>query len=380
MSAGIFLEKVQCQLFYLENQLDNIVNIADKASELMIQGGELYGTSDEVGFVNELNARSGGLMNIKPAPDPSEIKKGDVIFAATLDLDPKDQEKKLQGFRDAGAYVILIGSRDASVIGTADSFIDTGLSSGTAPMVPQNGKNICPAGGILNITALWLLTAEYAAACTRRGKMHIFWQSACLPDGKKRNTKYKGRYFHTPAEFSIPAIPPEILGRSYLDNLHRCFSGLSRSEIDKFREAGSKAAETIKWGGTVWCEAIGHHMPSQRGIPGDPEILTMVFPEQGEGGITLKNGDLYIYNGYYIYPEENLTRAREAEIDSVWITGGREIQKISPFSKEIHIDAYWRYADASLFIPNYDVKIVPASGVVMTTTLWMMTAETAANL
>ena len=59
------------------------------------------------------------------------------------------------------------------------------------------------------------------------------------------------------------------------------------------------------------------------------------------------------------------------------MTGGREAQTISAMPGEIHIDAHWRYGDACLTIPGYDVRIVPESGVVMTATLWMLTAAAA---
>jgi hypothetical protein len=121
-------------------------------------------------------------------------------------------------------------------------------------------------------------------------------------------------------------------------------------------------------------------MPWQRGIDGDPGIMKMVFPEQGEKDLSLGESDYYLYNGYYIYPKDNLERARSSGISSSWLLGGREVHSISPFPGEIHIDAYWRYADASLYFPGYDIKVIPASGVVMTATLWALNAEIARGL
>ena len=87
-----------------------------------------------------------------------------------------------------------------------------------------------------------------------------------------------------------------------------------------------------------------------------------------------------MYIGYYFYPEEQLSKVRKAGIPSLWIMGGKEIESIYPEKDEIHIDAYWRYGDASVWIPGYDIKIAPASGVIMTAALWLCYAATAQAL
>ena len=87
--------------------------------------------------------------------------------------------------------------------------------------------------------------------------------------------------------------------------------------------------------------------------------------------------DFYIYNGYYTYPEEEFPKYRELGVRSAWILGGREVHDIFPEPGEIHVDARWRFGDASLYIPGHDIKILPVSGVVMTATLWMVVAEVA---
>ena len=57
--------------------------------------------------------------------------------------------------------------------------------------------------------------------------------------------------------------------------------------------------------------------------------------------------------------------------------GGKDVESIYPKKGEIHIDAYWRYGDAAVRIPGYDIKVLPASGVVTTAMLWMLHAAAA---
>jgi hypothetical protein len=108
----------------------------------------------------------------------------------------------------------------------------------------------------------------------------------------------------------------------------------------------------------------------------------MVFPERKETSGPFVPGDVYLCNGYFLEPAEILSEVRGAEIPSVWILGGRERMQAfaadAPGHKhEIHIDAHWHFGDACVNVPGYGIPIIPPSGVIMTTTLWMLVAEVA---
>ncbi len=370
-NVSFYLEYLQKKFTIVENQLDVIVSAADKTAERIIGGGKLYGYGDEEGFEAELGSRAGGLMGIERLGESDEVGTGDVIIAATQERDVSVQKERLERYRKSGAYIILIGSEESALRICSDAFINTGLAKGTAAIVPFKENLTCPTAGVIDITAMWVFVLEYTSACIRRGKMPVFWKSVCVPAGMGWIEKYTGQVFHEPGEFEIPFVPEKELARTYLSNLHRCIGGIRSTEINKIRETGKLAAETIKKGGTVYCDAMGHHAQSQRGIDGDPGMFTIGFPESGEIAGPLKEDDYYIYNGYYIYPEIQLKAVREAGIKSTWILGGNDVDSICPHDGEMHVDAFWRYGDASVRIPGYGVKVAPASGVIMTATLWL---------
>jgi hypothetical protein len=378
--AEQYLGTLQEKLVSIEEALDSLASAADRAADRIVSGGRFFADGDEGGFAGELCGRSGGLMGIGPAPSPEAVASRDVVIAASLGLQPNSLLERLHTYMHRGALVVTVGSGRSWIRGEGHAHLDTFVEPGTVPVVPHRGQMICPCGGALAITAAWVFVAEFVTACLRRGRVPVCWQSVGLPDAPARNARYGGMVFHPPGDFLVEPVPDREKGREYLAELHRCLSSIRLREGHHFTDAGRLAAEAIRTGATVWCDALGHHLPAQRGIAGDPALFSLQFPERGEKGKRFSPGDVYVYNGYYFYPKEELELARKSRIGSVWILGGKEVLSISPHLGEIHIDAHWRYGDTSIVIPGYDVPIIPASGVVMTATLWMMVAAAAQYL
>ena len=375
-----YVKAVEASLINIDNGMDAISSAADAAAVRACNGGKIYGLSDEEGFISELSYRAGGLVITSGAPASSEITGQDVILAATQDRALEDQRSRMRECREEGALVILIGSGASKLREECDLFIETSLPAGSAPIVQHKDALICPLAGVVHIAILWVFCLEFTMACVRRGKVPAFYQTGCLTAGSLRNSVHRTVPFHPEGEFRIDPIPAGEKGREYLANLHRCFGGIRATEWEKLEETGILAATTIESGHTVWCDSIGHHLPSQKGIEGDPEFFYIHFPESKDAVGPFKPGDIYIYNGYFFFPEEELAAARKAGVPSVWIMGGKEVESIYPQEGEIHINGYWRYGDASMRIPGYDIKVAPASGVVTTAMLWMLHAAAADGL
>lgn len=379
-SAAEYLRCIMQHVNECERTIDLLADQADIAAARVVDGGKLYGLSDDGGgFVSELSGRSGGLTGIAEAPDISDIRANDFVVAATVDQSIDELRERISTCREKGAHVMLIGSEASAIRDAADGFVTTGLSAGTAPLFQFKDEDICPTAGVMNIALMWLFTAEFTAACTRRGKMPAFYQSVGVSYGSFRNQLFGQRMFYDDSEITVAPIPPRELGRQYLANLQRCLAGLLVGEIGKFARIGEIAGETLRSGNAVWCDVIGHHLNYQPGSVGDPGLIRFGRPERQEPADGVRKDDFYIFNGYYTYPQDQFPKYRDIGVRSAWLLGGRETQGIYPLPGEIHIDAQWRFGDASLYVPGHDIKILPVSGVVMTTTLWMIVAETAKN-
>lgn len=372
-----YVRSIETSLVDIDHGMGMISSAADIAAERACSGGKIYGLSDEEGFVGELSYRAGGLVITSAVPESTEVTSRDVILAVTQDRDVDDQRRRIDACRKKGAFVLLVGSGTSAIRSHCDLFFDTRLSGGAAPVIPYRDGHICPTAGAVHVSILWVFCLEFTMACARRGKMPAFFQTGGLKAGSARNEEHREVLLHPDGEFSIDPIPVGEKGREYLANLHRCFGGIRATEWEKLESVGEITAAAIGAGHTVWCDSVGHHLPSQAGIEGDPGFYRLGFPENKKKAGPFGPADIYIFNGYYLFPEEELAAAREAGVSSVWIMGGKEVESIYPHAGETHIDAYWRYGDASMRIPGYDIKVAPASGVITTAMLWMLHAATA---
>jgi hypothetical protein len=87
-------------------------------------------------------------MGVQEISDSDKVKAGDVVLAATQEVDAAAQKSRLESYKNAGAFVILIGSKDKALRSCADAFIRTGLPVGTAPVVSYKTGPACPAAGV----------------------------------------------------------------------------------------------------------------------------------------------------------------------------------------------------------------------------------------
>lgn len=383
--AEQYLDSVQAGLTGLERQLPAIAAAAAQAAERACAGGRVWALSDEEGFVSELQHRASGLMMVRGLPGGESfalddaVSAGDVVIAATQERAAAAQGSLLDRLAERGVAVTLIGSAESALRPQAAAFIDTGLPAGSAPVLSYGGAAICPLAAALNISAGWLWCIEMANACAALGRAPVFLMSGGLATGRDRNRQHEGKPFHDPGEYRIVPSPAGQKGRELAAEWLRCLAGIRATELGRIAEIGAVAAATRSAGRSVWCASIGHNLPAQRGLDGDPGFFRLLFPERDERA-DLQAGDFFIFNGYYTFPEEELAAARAAIERSAWIMGGKEIETIYPHPGEIHVNAYWQYGDASIRLPGYDVRVVPPSGVITTAMLWLLHAAAADHI
>lgn len=89
---------------------------------------------------------------------------------------------------------------------------------------------------------------------------------------------------------------------------------------------------------------------------------------------TLAGGALYIRDIYA--PRERLDKIRAKGARSVWV-GVPMGDDLDYQWLDVFIDPFWRFGDAVVEIPGYDVKIIPPSGVIQSMIYWMLSGEAA---
>lgn len=405
-----FITKIIACMEHTEDILGDMTSAADAAAAKVVNGGKIYVMDDETisrtgqektklmpgggysypmhedwgGFVAEACDRAGGLRHIQPVPLTGKLNDKDVVLVGTLELHPDDQVKQLQTYKETGALIIVFGSRKSKVAALADYLIDNGLETGIVPAVEIGDTVIGPTAGIANVTNMWVFIAEFVAAVTRQGKMPSLWQSMFVPGAAPRNERIGAFIFHP--DMRIMPVEPGVLGREYFTAVKGFLEKIKLNELQKFRDAGKLNAETITGSHKIVAGIIGHFMTSQRRMPGFPQnLFTIIENEYGADQLkgVLQNGDVWFHIGYSMYPERELKYAREvgAKTVCVFTPGPTDIGEGLPVEPDmslldLYIDPYWKHGDAVVEVPDYDTKILPPSGVVMSTCYWMVILET----
>jgi hypothetical protein len=130
---------------------------------------------------------------------------------------------------------------------------------------------VYPVVSLLNITWMWVLTAEIVAAMSQQGAMPAMYQSIQNLGSTDRNARVRDA--SAPSGWSmthdVPPIPAGVLGREYLTALLRSLSTLATVESPTVEAAARHCLATVETGGRVFPFLISHFPPHQSGAPGD---------------------------------------------------------------------------------------------------------------
>jgi hypothetical protein len=207
-----YLSRLSEGIQHSRAQLPAMTKSAQEAAHRVVAGGQLWIGGSQQEFGQEAVERAGGLMGINRASG-SVVKPGDVVLiGARGNLTPEDLES-VRKWRDAGAEVVAFASNGSNI---------------------AVGDQIIPLDTVLNLIDLWTWTGEFTAACTRLGKMPVFFKSYHLADGVEWAHRNRGQMFHS--DIKVSPIAPGVLGAQYLDQIQQIIDGI-KSESSHIRQA-----------------------------------------------------------------------------------------------------------------------------------------------
>ncbi len=371
--------------------LSTVIRSAEEAANRVKAGGDLFIASVRPDFVSEGMGRSGGLMllrqynsDAKLAHDPLHPKpatilspKDTVIFSWTNSTPDRDLALARE-LHATGAYVIGIGPKPAKQ-GADELLENVGmLLESSLPLTPAviqrfNGETY-PLVSLQNLAILWTFTGEFASALTRQGYMPAMYQSVLVPGARERNLGFRGQRFHK--EHTVPAIPAGQLGQMYLEKLGDIYSALRQDEVGSIEKVAQACTKVRKDGHEVHAFLISHFPMFQPGSPGDRRFMDAFegfsgeVPPQDWLTKVLKQGDLFFFLGYYRRPIEGYEAARRAGAQIVEVISGMGKPETAQPTPDYVINPRWPFGDALVPVTNYDVRILPSSGVVQASIYW----------
>lgn len=366
----------------VEDNLSVITEIAEVVAERTLSGGTLYIRDKESAFASEGLGRAGGLMLLKGGPEDTS-QRNTLLLGSSGSYRDYDTAQVETAHKEKDLVVAFCSHRQHSANGykpfedlpllwqIADYSIDNFLPDNDS-IVSIEGLNrkICPASLVVNALNLWTFTAEFIAACLRKGKMPTMYQSIYCPGSKERNAEVGKEKFHS--KLKTKPIESGRLGKEYLDEITKAISQIKATQMDKLKEAASLAAKAINSNKKAFVALMGHMPPRVPGGYGDPGIfVTRDFSDD-----ELRSGDFLALIEYIDVPKERLNKIKAKGVRSVWI-GVPMGDDLETPGLDLFIDPFWRFGDAVVKIPGYDVKVLPPSGVIQSMIYWLLLAETA---
>ncbi|MCE5340883.1 MAG: hypothetical protein LLF92_07115 [Planctomycetaceae bacterium] len=356
-------------------QLPRITASAQQVALRTIAGGKLWVSGRQRDFIHEAIGRAGGLMDIRPL-DVNSLRRGDsILYAVAGDLNSLDLAA-LRTWNHEGIYVVAFasGSLPQDINQPAATVLMKNFTSSGLPVNYNGRQMLCPIDTVLNILNLWTWTGEFTFASLREGKMPIFYQSYGLEGARLRAEKYIGKTFHE--DFKIPPVMPGVLGKAYMDAIQ---AALNRIVIN---DSNALDRTVVAWhaaepnASTAW--VIGHMFPehfqdvrapqpipfksSLHEIPGVHQEFPIYGPEQ-----------FILYLGYQYAPKLLLEQITERGFTLAYLSV--QSAQSPATSNIIFIDPCWSLADACVDVPNYDIAILPPSGVLNAAIYWSLLAN-----
>lgn len=365
-AAAAYCQKIQAGLAALVPMMPDYVRAAEAAAMRLASGGSLWLAGDR-GFVLEGLHRAGGLMGAQALPPLPSLQPNDVLLYGLISRPQAADETHWHHAQTQGALCVIMGPGALALSGKAGTFL-------AVPTPPADNPSALPTASPLLAAALWTFTGELVAALTRLGKMPALYQSVLIPGGRERNAVRQGRMWEP---LSVPPILPYRLGRTYIARVSNILRALRATQREKFHQAGQLAAQALQAGRTAWLAAAGHLPPELPGQTGDPGLLRpLKLREPDRLQEFVQSGDVIFYVGYFEpfgpWPQE----AHKLGAKIVTIVSGTPERPAEAMGADINLNGCWPYGDSLVDVPGYDIKILPASGVIQATALWMLVAET----
>jgi len=220
----------------------------------------------------------------------------------------------------------------------------------------------------------WVFTGELVAALTRIGKMPVIYETIGMYGGMARIEQYKNGAVAFHENMTVPPMAPGVPGAEYITRVGAMLLRVDADERAKLDKAGAWAREAKAAGKQLFMYSMGHLFPDEVaktdiGKTFKSAAWNAGFRTPPAPNDAYQPGDLAVLIGYQPPAIELVKRTRAAGARAVYVTvmGHRDDLESND---AIWIDPMWDWQDACVPITNYDVPMLPASGIVNGAIAW----------
>jgi hypothetical protein len=415
-SARAYLAHLGDEIALLKKQVPRVAEVAEASADNFIKTGVLIRGPVDIGFAREIGGRAGGFTSTSWLASRTEPGEEAVVVVAYAPHTTSNDDRMRQYARSAGYRVLFaspeqvrgLAERRGEEFGAEDYSAVIDNYAADHPFVFR-GRAV-PTATLLNIANGWVYVGELTAACTRRGKMPVFYLSFGVDgeNGYKRAAKYsvkvppgkrygKQRAFHhdaivsgdgeqEPGKMVIRPVESGVLGRRYLDRLGRYLEMYSGERFADLERILKRAEAAKRAGHQVYLTAVGHTFPDE--VPADERggairVITPRWNRKGYEAPAFEKGDLLIILGMPQYPAGMVRDALGRGADVI-VTSSQPPTDVEPARRDterfLWIEAPWPAGDGAVSVEGYDIKILPVTGFMNGALYYALRTELAVRL
>lgn len=371
-----------------------LIPSAEAAAAVYVRDGQQLGIFGDEGLASEAYGRSGGLMRLSRLGRTVSSDWHGVVLCFPRDGRLARDFAAIRNLVKTGRYVVMfvrpsVRAR-AEAAGVRPNALVTCHASAEGGLFRDSGGTwVVPTSPAASIVALWTWLGEFVAACTRLGRMPVMYQSYDVPGARHRPETFRGVRFHP--ELPVPMAAGHA-ATAYLRELADVVGRFRSAERQNVRHAADTAAASLLLGRRLYAFPHNHTLLRGRiGGPHDPGFFVQLNDDWFRARPTLQvdRGDLVFCIGYSrIYAGSDFA----GFADAMRARGVRLMWSIASYdrdpargaaairSDEVLIDQHWRYGDAVVDCPGYDIRILPTSGVMAETVMWCVVSDMVAEL
>jgi len=324
---------------------------AEASARGILAGGRYFIAGSDPGWIAEATGRAGGAYIATALRTVENARPGDVVWVAYSPATYEEDLAQARALEAKGCVVTALGPRPPSGVPPLKYWVDSFTSWDARPNATLTG----------NVLSLWTLTGEMASAAARQNKTIVFWKSFGMPGGKERYEKYKSRSIHREGEPRMRPAAAGVLARAYIDYIGTMFRAIGEKEGANLRAVAAEIRKRVAASRPPLMMTNSHMMP--HAMTGEGRWYRFQKDLQ-DLRAAVTPGAYLIYLGYYHpLPAEVWDAVRRAGARAVWIAVPRPDQKLDLAGHgDLFINQQWQMGDAAIPVPDYDVRILPASG------------------
>jgi hypothetical protein len=332
-------------------EVNRLLAPAEVSARAIIAGGRYFVAGSHPGWIAEATGRAGGVYAVASLPAGESAKAGDVVWLAYSAASYEKGLAQARALEAKGCVVAALGPRPPTGAPPLKHWVETFTPWDARPNATLTG----------NVLALWTLTGEMASAAARRNTTIVFWKSFGMPGGKERYEKYKRQTVHREGDPSMRPAAPGVLARAYIDYIARMVTAFGEQQRVNLAGMVAEVRKRVAASQLPLMMTNSHMMP--HAMTGEGRWYR--FQKNAKDlQAALTAGGYLIYLGYYHpLPAEVWDALRRSNARAVWFAVPRPDQKLDFAAHgDLFIDQQWQMGDAAVPVPDYDVRILPASG------------------